>query len=311
MLTIPQLRWSLLGAVAAAALLLAACGGSEPAVEEPLQQADPGGSGEVGTEAGLEEAATASFASFVNDDGLAYFDSLSIRCRDTLGFTAVEDHLQGRRIRADSAGMDLSVLSVSQVEVDGFSGDSGEVTLTIAGTDEIFEESVPQLWVFEEGEWHLDECSDVTEPQGGLEGVGTDASDAIAIGGVGDLNGWLVAVTATEGIEDSDLIDLGGVNPAAKDNRLLTASVILTYNGADASVTVGDQLGFAMMSGATVYGDETSCDTPFYGFDLTEEISPGDDASGIICREVAAEHGGFLLRITHLPTGDTIWFDLS
>ncbi|MFV1961648.1 MAG: hypothetical protein ACC658_07415 [Acidimicrobiia bacterium] len=311
MFTIPQLRWSLLGALAAAALLLAACGGSEPTVEEPLQQADPGGSGEVGTEAALEEAATASFAAFVNDDDLAYFDSLSIRCRETLGFTAVEDHLLGRRISADSAGMDLSVLSASQVEVDGFSGVSGEVTLTIAGTDEIFEEGLPQLWVFEEGEWYLDECSDITGPQGGLEGLGTDGSDAIAIGGIGDLNGWLVFTRGGEALEESDLIELGGVDPAAKGNRLFTASVNLTYNGADASVTVGDQLGFAIVSGATVYGDETSCDSTFYGFDLTEEISPGDDAVGIVCREVAAEHGGFLLRITHLPTGDTIWFELS
>jgi hypothetical protein len=108
----------------------------------------------------------------------------------------------------------------------------------------------------------------------------------------------------------------GEVEPAADGNQLVDAQLLVGYNGAEPSVVIGDHLAFAMVSDATVYGDEAGCVSLEYDdlfFDPTMEASPGEDLPRpMICREVPASVvSTLLLRATHVPSGTEYWFDLS
>lgn len=305
----------------AVAFVVATCGGgasgSDDTGPDAIQPArDESATDGSGTEADLERAATDSFMAFVTNDYQAYFNSLSRECREKLEYAAVEAHLQGRRFTAaEIGGIDLSDLGVGSAEISGLSGGTGNVILEITGTDELFREGTPQNWVFEEGEWHLDECSDIGEAQGGLEGQGVDRSDPLDHGAIADVNGWLVVVTFIEPNGESLVLEMGG-DVAAEGNQLFNAQLSITYNGVESSVTIGEELGFAMVNGDTVYGDESSCELADSGgvfLDPTIQLGPGDSpAPPTICREVAiGDVEGLLLRVTHIPTGDNFWFDLA
>lgn len=274
-----------------------------------------GGSGETGTEADLEQAATDLFTAFLSADDQAYFDGLSRECRETYQYAAVQAHVSGRRFNAQTGGgIDLSAVTVESVSIDSFTGDSASVSIATGGTSAQFQENLPTYWIYEEGAWRMDDCGDFTEAQGGLEGYGLDRNDPIPLGGVADVNGWLVGVTYIQPDDEEFIVSLGG-QPAASGHQLFTAQTLITYNGAEAAVTIGDNLAFAMVHGDTVYGDEASCDVAGSGaeIDPTESLGPGDDASGgILCREVASSDvDGLLLRVTHVPTGAEYWWDLS
>ena len=304
-------------------LVLFACGGSDtedsggvaPDDAEPqTTTASSGGNGgATGSEADLEQTATDMFSAYLSGNYQTYFNLLSQSCRERLQFAAVDNHLSGRRLRAGAAGIDFSTLGVSSVEITGFSGDSANVTLVLAGTSEIFEESVANAWVYEEGGWHKDDCSNITEAQGGLGGYGTDRNDPIPHGGVADINGWLLAL---RGIvpDNEEFVVLWGGEPAADGNQLFTVGLNLGYDGANASTVLGEDLAFAMVNGSTIYGDEADCgsDDPTF-LDLNVQSGPGDDIGfPQLCREVSASDAeGMLLRVTDLSSGTEYWFDLT
>ena len=209
-------------AVAALAFLLvaSACGGADP------QTSDDGfGGGDVtttarsggssGTESDLEDAARDMFLAFVSGDHQAYFNYLSRECRDRLQFASVDEHLKGRKLRANQAGIDVSVLGVDEVTVFDFTGSSALVSLTLAGTTEQFEESIANRWIHEDGGWHDDDCDNITPPRGGLEGFGTDRDNPVQYGGVADINGWLMTVSWITPDDEELVVELGG-KPAAQ-----------------------------------------------------------------------------------------------
>lgn len=309
--------------------LLAACGGggsgnddgteatteSVPTPDVTLDGGESGsdGGGGEGTEADLEQAATDMFVAFQDGDDQAYFNYLSARCRDELGFASVDDHLSGRRLRANGADIDIASLTVDSVEITGFTGDRAFVALDLGGTSELFEESVDAGWVYEDDGWHRDECANFTPPQGGLEGFGTDRNDPVGYGFVADIGGWLMTVSWITPNDEELVVELGG-EPAADGNQLFNIQLNPYYNGSEESTVMGEDLAFAMVNGDTVYGDEADCagtDPSFY--DPTVEVGPGDDVGFIfLCREVAAEDAdGMLLRVTDLSSGTDFWFDLT
>lgn len=306
-------------------IVLSACGGSDtdsPADAAPdddnpqtttTSDGDSGGEGGTGSEADLEEAATEMFLAYTSADHQSYFDLLSKSCREHLGYSPVDNHLQGRRFRADGAGVDLSSLGVSSVEISDFTGDSASVVLVLSGTDETFEESVPNTWVYEEGGWHKDECSRITEAQGGLEGYGTDRDEPVPYGGVADINGWLITIPWIAPDDEVTIVELGG-EPAADGSQLFNISISPYYNGAKASTTLGEDVAFAMVNGTTIYGDEAECgsDDPAF-LDMGAQAGPGDDLGRpYMCRQVSPEHAdGMLLRVTDLSSGTDYWFDLT
>jgi hypothetical protein len=272
---------------------------------------EPSG-GETGTEEDLEQAAADMFVAFVEFDDQSYFNFLSRQCRERLGFASVDDHLSGRRYRIDVADIELSSLGVASVEITDFSGSSATVSLVLSGTTEAFEESIPTRWIVEEGGWRRDECANISEPQGGLEGYGTDRDEPIPYGGVADINGWLMTVSYISADDEELVVELGG-EPATDGSQLFNVQINPYFNGADASTVLTDDIGFAMVSGSTVYGDEASCAGTDPAFELDIEAAPGDDVGLLfVCREVdSGDADEMLLRMTDLATGTEYWFDLS
>jgi hypothetical protein len=311
-------------------VVLTACGGSglddlagtipestipEGTLPQTTVAPDDAGGGEVGTEADLEQAAVDMFNAYLDWEHEVYFGLLSRACRERLGFSPVDSHLKGRRLRADGAGIDLSNIGVDEVEIDAFTGDFAFVTLVLWGTTELFEESVPNAWIYEEGGWRKDDCANITEAQGGLEGYGIDRDDPIPYGGVASMSGWLFTVREIhpDGREFVSWFDVE-LEPAAVGHTLFVIELGGGYDGAELSTVIGEDLAFAMVNGSTVYGVEADCGTDDQLFlDLSVEAGPGDDIGyPLLCREVAAEHAvGMLLRITDLSTSFDYWFDLS
>ncbi len=270
-------------------------------------------SGETGNEADLVQAATDAFQAFTTADNEAWFNSLSRACRERLQFAAVDAYLDGRRFNMDLADISAQDLTVDDVSVDG-SGSSAAVVLDISGArDATIGESLPHSWVYEEGAWHMDDCSDIGESQGGLAGYGTDRNDPIPYGGVTDANGWLVALIYIAPDDEATVLDLGG-DPAPDGTQLFVAQVNLSYNGAQSSITVGNELLFDMVNGDTVYGDDAACGLPpDIGIDPAASVGPGETVSGgFICRSISPPDADrMLLRVTHVPTGTEYWFDLT
>jgi len=270
-------------------------------------------SGETGSEADLVQAATDAFEAFTTADNEAWFNSLSRACRERLQFTAVDSYLDGRRFNMDLADISAQDLTVDDVSVDA-GGSSASVMLTISGAgDATIAESLPHSWIYEDGAWHMDDCSDIGESQGGLAGYGTDRNDPIPYGGVTDANGWLVGLIYIAPDDEATVLDLGG-NPAPDGTQLFVAQLSLGYNGAEPSITVGDELQFDMVNGDTVYGADAACGLPpDLGIDPSASVGPGETVSGgFICRTIPpADADGMLLRVTHVPTGTEYWFDLT
>lgn len=253
------------------------------------------------------------FLAYISGDYQSYFNLLSKDCRERLEFAAVDGHLSGRRFRTEGAGLDLSAVGVSAVEVTDFSGSSAIVVLILSGTSETFEESIPNAWIYEEGGWRDDGCSNITEAQGGLEGYGTDRNDPVPYGGVADINGWLMTVSWITPDDGDLVVELGG-EPAAAGNQLFNVQLNPYYNGAKPSTTLGEDLAFAMANGSTVYGDEADCGSDDPAFvDAAIQVGPGDDIGFVLlCREVAAQDAdGMLLKVTDLSSGTDYWFDLT
>ena len=298
---------------------LVACGGEgaeTTTTPEAFDATVTGGEGvgEITDSDDLVAAATTQFESFLARDDEIYFDLLSAACRERLGFAAVVGHLDGRHFTAGLDGVDMTALSVADVVIEG-GGDIATVSLVIDGpSGEQFRESLPHAWLFEDGGWHMDDCADFREAQGGLEGVGTDRNAPLPLGGVADVNGWLVALTSVTPDGEEFIIETGG-SPATEGNQLFTAQIGINYNGSEPSIVVGEELAIAMVNGDTVYGDEADCGTTDHNLylDPTTSVGPGELAGNpIICREIATEHSaGLLLRITHIPTDGEWWFSLA
>ena len=275
-----------------------------------------GNGASTGTQADLERAARDSFTAFLTGDDQGHFDLLSRECRARLGFAAVESHLVGRRSRAqDLGGIDLSAVAISSVEIAQFSGSSGEVSLVLSGTDEPFRESEARRWEHGEGGWRLADCGDIDESPNSFEGAGTDRSDPLTLGAITDIAGWMVALTHVQKDFESSMSE-GEVEPAAEGNQLVSAQLLVGYNGAEPSVVIGEHLAFAIVSDSDVYGDEAACISNEYDdlfYDPTMQATPGEDLPRpMICREVpTTDLGSLLLRATHIRTGTEYWFDLS
>jgi hypothetical protein len=294
------------------------CGGDE-VTPEPDATSETDGSTDSrlegeGTTDDLIVAATAQFDAFLSRDDDAYFESLSRECRDRLGFGAVVGHLDGRRFTAELDGVDLAELSVDDVMVEG-GGNAATVSLVIDGpSGDQFRETLPHQWLYEDDGWRMDDCADFSESQGGLEGQGMDRSQPLPLGGVADVNGWLVSLGFIDADGEDVIVETGGT-PASEGNQLFTAQVGISYNGAETSIVVGDELAFAMVNGDTVYGPESDCATTGDNLymDPGTEVGPGETAGNpIICREVSSDHAtGLLLQVTHLPSGDVWWFALE
>lgn len=321
--TIGRMRWIRRASCVGLVALMAACGGDAADTdatgptsnsETTAETAGSGGDGEGSTE-DLVEAATAHFEAMLVRDDDTYFGLLSSACRGRLGFAAVAGHLDGRHFRAGLDGVDMTALSVADVIVEG-EGSTGTVLLVVDGpSGDLFREAAtPHTWVFEEDGWHMDDCADFREAQGGLEGVGMDRNDPLPYGGVADVNGWLVALTYITPDAEELIVETGG-SPASPGNQLFTVQLNVGYNGSEPSIVYGEELGFAMVNGDTVYAGDSDCISPQNDLyvDPATEVGPGEDV-GLpdICREVSTEHAtGLLLRVTHIPTGDEWWFSLD
>jgi hypothetical protein len=294
-------------------MLLAGCGGNADG-DTPETGVVDNSQGEEGNDSDLVRAATEHFEALLEDDDSVYFALLSRECREGLGMAAVESTLDSRRFRADIDGVDLSALSVADVSIEG-GGSEATVSLDIAGpSGDQFRETLPHRWVFEEGGWHMDDCSDFRESQGGLAGVGMDRDNPLALGGVADVNGWLVSLGYIDTDAEDFVVELGG-GPSSDGSQYVSAQVGFDYNGAEPSITIGDELEFAMVNGDTVYGDESACKTTETGvyFDPAVTVAPGESvANPSVCRQVdSGQVTGLLLRVTHIPTGDQWWWRLN
>lgn len=309
------------GAIVLVALMVG-CGGSDvddTGTTDPLldqETVDSAASGEeaVARSGDLIQAVTAQFEALLVKDDEIYFDLLSNACRERLGFAAVAGHLDGRHFRAGLDGVDMSLLSVADVLVDG-GRDTATVRLVIDGPNgDKFQETFPHQWIYQDGRWLMDDCADFSEAQGGLEGVGMDRNDPLQYGGVADVYGWLVALTFLTPDAEDLIVETGG-SPASEGSQLFTAQLNVGYNGAEPSIVYGDELAYAFVHGDTVYGDEADCiepDNTLY-VDPATEVGPGEDV-GIpnVCREISTGHAtGLLLRVTHIPTGGEWWFSLD
>ena len=271
-----------------------------------------GGGGATGDSADLEAAAEAMFEAFVARDDDAWFDTLSRECRESLGFTAVRSYLDGRRFRISGAGIDLSAMSVSASTVASFDGSRGEVLLLLSGADAPFREEAEQTWIFEEGGWFLDECSDI-EPADQLAGLGADRSAPAEVGFVVDADRSLVGLLDFNPDNADIVAELGGPGPVS-GGTIATARVSVTYTGAEPTVRLGEILSFAFVAGDTVYGEETSCDGPEDGFFHPDrELTRGGSGPAFfVCREIdPGDANGLLLRVESLATGDDWWFTLG
>jgi len=313
-------RARIIGIFVVAALVVSACSGDGDVGFGPAPAAAPGPDDDVGgsdatgsgSEADLEAAATESFAAVLRADNQTYFNLLSRTCRN-LQFAAVGGHLDGRRFRMDIAGIDRSALGVGGVEIRDFDGSAADVIITVSGTTESFIEATPRRWIFEDNGWKLDECDEITPAQGGLAGVGTDRASPLAIGGVADLDGWLVSLGFVDLDAETLVTDLGGP-PAPAGTQLVAAQIGLDYIGAEPLVTLGDSLEFAIVSGDTAYGQDAACAAGNDAFvDLSAQATPGDTLAPVfVCRAVSpGDVGDVLLRVTHTPSGTNYWFDLG
>jgi hypothetical protein len=117
------------------------CGGDADG-ETPVTEAD-NSQGEEGSDSDLVQAATEHFEALFEGDAEVYFALLSRECRERFGMAAVEATLDSRRFRANSDGVDLSALSVTDVSIDG-GGSDATVSLDIAGpSGDQFRETLP------------------------------------------------------------------------------------------------------------------------------------------------------------------------
>ena len=274
----------------------------------------PGGAAGSGTEAELETAAVAAFEAFQVGDDQSYFDTFARQCREELGFVAIKSYLDGRRFNIDVGGIDLRSLNAGAVTIDGFDGSSASVSVEIEGTDEPFRESIPTLWVYDEGAWRIGDCTGIDAPANDLSGVGATQDNAADYGMVTDLAGWLINQTWVILDDEEVVVEFGG-EPAPAGSAVVTSGVGLTYTGAESAVQLRDQLEFAFVNGSTVYGQDASCETEMYGTEplAAAPIAPGDDlAPAVVCRVVSeSDLEGLLLRITHIPTGGERWFRMD
>ena len=105
------------------------------------------------------------------------------------------------------------------------------------------------------------------------------------------------------------------VEPAAAGNNLVDAQLLVSYDGAEPSVVIGDYLAFDMVSGSDVYGDDVACVSELDGlfYDPTMAATPGEDLPRpMICREVPeGSITTLLLRVMDVATSTEYWFDLS
>ena len=313
-----RLRAQAAAFLVAAALLAGACGGATPAATDGSAVVDPTpapGNADTGAEAALEQAARDSFTAFLGGDDQAFFDLLSRECRESLGFAAVESYLIGRRTRAERVGgIDLSQVAIADLLISDFTGSDAEVRLELSGTSEPFRESEMHTWIFEEGGWRLDDCSDIRLSPNDLEGQGTDRNDPLGLGAVAEIGGWFVSLSHVD--QDFEAVmSPGEVEPAAEGHRLVSAQFLVGYNGAEPSVVIGEHLSFAIVSASNVYGDEVACQSNLPGllYDPLMEATPGEDLPRpLVCREIPiSDLAGLLARVTHTPTGTDYWFDLA
>jgi hypothetical protein len=311
-------------------LVVSACGGGtgspEPGAQEQTElpsastaggdggsAGNGGGSGGNGSEADLEAAARALFAAFQARDDDAYFSLLSDACRSSAGFGMVSEANNSRHFNIDVANFDLSQVSVSDVQISDFDGANANVVLVLDGTEgNQFLENLPNPWVYEGGSWHWADCSPFEASGGGAGGLGgSGPDDPIGVGMVPTIADWYVYSSYLNPDATAEVTSEGVPAPPA-GSVYFNWSVVVQYDGPNASEAVSDDLAFRLVAGDTTYGPDQACPGYFGEFDLDFVAAPGDQQPGSFCRAVATEDvGSLFLVVTDKTTGQDYWFGQS
>lgn len=292
---------------------LAACGGGPSGNGSPV----PGGSsglvqslaaGPAGTESDLEAAARAHFQAFKDDDDTAYFAGLTEACRTRAGFGAVAAQINSRHGAISRAGMDLAAISITAVTIDGFDGRTATVALDLAGTNgNAFVEGQPNAWAHEEDGWRWANC-DLFAAAGGPGTGGSGPEDAIAVGMIATISGWLLSSTYIQPNANDLVMEGGNPEPPAGATYFLW-QIRATYNGPEASVALADDLSFRFVAGDTSYETSSACGPHPGALDLAFVGGPGDGVLGDVCHAVAdADAAALFLVVTEKATGTDFWF---
>ncbi len=234
-------------------------------------------------------------------------------CREEAGWSGVhEDRRSRRALAARLNEIDLEAVSVTAVIIDEFSGRSALVTLELegAGDGASFRETRANPWVFDEGAWRWADCKDSVSPNPPFP-LGSE-SDPLPYGSVTIVTGWFVNVRGFEPKEDDFLKDEPGYEPPEAGSQYFRVLVDIQYNGPEVSVTLGDDLEFALVAGGRVYDAEKACGLPEgYEIALDATVTPGDRAGGNVCRKIeSGDAGGILLRVTG-KDGTEAWLALQ
>jgi hypothetical protein len=312
---------SLLFFASVVSLALVACGGGDgdrpgfggPSDPDPTaSDADGGdGGGAQGSEADLEVAARASFEAFLAGDDQTYFQAIVRSCREEAGFAGVSEWNKGRRALATrGGGINLGEVRVTSVAIDSFDGSGAMVTLVIKGTgDANFKEALPRPWTYDDGAWRSEDCKDFL---GGTDFGESSRDDPLGLGFIADLSGWLIVVKFIQPLGDDLVLEESSNEPPADGNQYFVVSVSATYNGAESSVVFGEDLELTFVAGNKEYGEDASCGTVPGEMERDREYGPGDDAFGLICREVNSDDAdSMLLRVKATDGSREAWFSLK
>ncbi len=162
----PRLRPVVLAVLLAlAALIATACGGSD---------------GQQKSEEGLKKAARQAAEALLAGDYRVAYDAFAKACREKVDFKEFEATSRLGVVFVEGfLGVKFKDFKVTDVQVRNFTGDAGEVSITIKPPEEIpgfedFEEPGEfEPWAWEDGRWVTTDCSGLDE--GGFFGDGDDA----------------------------------------------------------------------------------------------------------------------------------------
>lgn len=277
----PRLRPALLAFVLAiAALAAAACGGG----------------GQQKSEDGLKKAARQAAESMVAGNYRAAYDAYAKECRDQVDFNEFEANARLAVVFVEAfLGVKLKDFNVTDVQVRNFTGDAGEVSVTIKppkdipGFDDLDEPGTFEPWKWEDNRWVVADCAALSD--GGFfggDGDGGDSSGAVPTvppAGSGPRLGEEVtagkAVVRVLTVEDPARVPNVDPNPG---NRYIALDVSVQATSDRVSVspfdfTVQDADGYVYDS--TYFGRE-----PALG---STDLAPGRTIRGWVTFEVPAD----------------------